>query len=42
MPSHSEKAAWMSFVLSSLAKPVRDKIRVTDAESPEVEAEDIF
>ena len=37
--SHSEKAAWMSFVLSSLAKPVKDRIRVTEAERPEVEAD---
>lgn len=33
MLSHSEKAAWMSRVLSSFGKPVRDRIRVTQAES---------
>ncbi len=31
--SHSEKAAWMSLVLSSFGKPVRDRMRVTQAES---------
>jgi hypothetical protein len=30
--SHSEKADWMSFVLSSLGKPVRERILVTLAE----------
>jgi hypothetical protein len=33
--SHSEKAEWMSFVLSSFGNPVRERIRVTEAESPE-------
>ena len=32
-PSHSEKAACISLVLSSFGKPLRDKMRVTQAES---------
>lgn len=40
--SHSENADWISFVFSSFGKPVKDKIRVTDAERPEVEAIDMF
>ena len=31
--SHSENAAWMSLVLSSFGKPVRERMRVTQAES---------
>ena len=31
--SHSAKAAWISRVLSSLEKPVRERMRVTQAES---------
>ena len=37
--SHSEKADWMSFVLSSLGKPVRERMRVTEAESPASEVD---
>lgn len=40
--SHSENATCMSLVLSSLAKPVRCRMRVTEADSPEVDAEAIF
>ena len=36
--SHSENAAWMSLVLSSFGKPVRERMRVTQAESCEREA----
>jgi hypothetical protein len=39
--SQSEKAAWMSLVLSSLLKPVRERILVTEADSPASE-EDII
>lgn len=42
MFSQSENAVWMSFVLSSLAKPVKERMRVTDAERPEVEAADMI
>jgi hypothetical protein len=30
--SHSEKTCWMSFVLSSFGNPVRERMRVTEAE----------
>ena len=36
--SHSENADWMSFVLSSFGNPVKDKMRVTEAESPDKDA----
>lgn len=42
MFSHSENADWMSFVFSSFAKPVKDKMRVTDADRPDVEADAMF
>jgi len=32
--SHSENADWISLVLSSFGKPVKERIRVTEAESP--------
>ena len=35
MLSYSAKAAWMSFVFNSFGKPVRKRIRVTQAERPE-------
>ena len=35
--SHSENATWMSLVLSSFGNPVRERIRVTHAESCESE-----
>lgn len=41
MLSHSAKADWMSFVFSSFGKPVKDKMRVTEAESPESDADAI-
>ena len=31
--SHSEKAVWISLVFSSFGKPVRERMRVTQAES---------
>ena len=37
--SHSEKAEWMSRVLSSFGKPVKERMRVTDAESWEMEVD---
>jgi hypothetical protein len=36
--SHSENADWISFVLSSFGNPVKERIRVTEAERPESEA----
>lgn len=41
MFSHSANAVWMSFVLSSFGKPLKERMRVTAAERPEVEAEDM-
>jgi len=38
-PSYSEKADWISFVFSSLGKPVRKRMRVTEAERPEREVD---
>jgi hypothetical protein len=32
-PSHSVKAVWISLVFNSFGKPVRERIRVTQAES---------
>lgn len=32
--SHSEKADWISFVLSSFENPVKYRIRVTEADNP--------
>lgn len=40
--SYSEKADWMSRVLSSLGKPVKERMRVTEAESWEMEEEAIW
>lgn len=34
-PSHSAKELWISFVLSSLENPVKERMRVTEAERPE-------
>lgn len=42
MFSHSENADWISFVFNSFEKPVKNKIRVTEAERPEVEAIDML
>jgi len=36
--SYSENADWMSFVFNSFGKPVKKRMRVTEADKPDVAA----